>query len=735
MLQCESNELNMVGPKGNNNISGGISNTNSFNSGSMVPTVISTDSGINSKQPTHTKPSSHSKTTLADIRSDTLRSNVSNNSTGNSTCRSEQNNNDCPTQINYNANTTSSEHIRIMSHPALSSPAPPSVATSATGISPPWQNRSGHFADGMSASGYPPPTGMHAAYQLSSSPVVFSTHQSPNGITYSPSNGGHNYPAQILNGFPNGLPPAPPLTTIQYQQQQQDASSVSGSRTKDRNKRKDHSMHRRVNSYDGPPARSYGSIDPSVAMFSGSSGAPPLPRYPGYSNSISMIPDSGSSDGSGTPRKRSNSVEFSRVSEIRKLTGTIRPPPPLPQGRGESKPRGNHFRSRSEDWQQGQMSPIQPQMFPMPVNTDTSPLQQIQQQQSMVYNRGVYMGGDDINDMSPYSGSIHTMNGYSNIAASLRNTKDLSRGDDGGETGGEAVFLLRKGSSHNKSSRASRTKKRHMRQKSAQLFMEDVKGTEQLPSCRDIIFLLLFVFHLLGIIYLGRTYGNEALRIHDEYPKDSESSVTIIITNLIYISGLSGLFAIVVSGFTLLLMANFANQIVQVALVLSITFSFVWGTIGIGLSPKKIVPITGIIALAFSVCYAFMVLDRIPFAAANLNAGLTGILANPGAVFVSFIFQILTLGWSIYYVFVAIGVYDAINEGEINESSQSVRIMYYFLLAISYYWTQHVFLVSNLSLEFLIDVLVLESTHTHLLFVLCVCAYLLQKEYCTSYGS
>lgn len=231
-----------------------------------------------------------------------------------------------------------------------------------------------------------------------------------------------------------------------------------------------------------------------------------------------------------------------------------------------------------------------------------------------------------------------------------------------------------------------------MRQQSAQIFMEDVKGTEQLPSCRDILFILLFVFHLLGIVYLGRTYGNEATRIHDESPEDADLSVTIIGTNLIYISALSGFFAIVVSGLTLMLMTNFPAKIVHVALVLSITFSFVWGTIGIGLSPKKVVPITGIAALIMCVCYTFMVWDRIPFASANLNAGLKGILANPGAIFIAFVFQIVSLGWSVYYVFVALGVYDAIEEGNINESFHPTGLIYYILLGVSYYWTLNVFL-------------------------------------------
>lgn len=222
--------------------------------------------------------------------------------------------------------------------------------------------------------------------------------------------------------------------------------------------------------------------------------------------------------------------------------------------------------------------------------------------------------------------------------------------------------------------------------------MEEVKGTEQLPSCRDLGFFMLFVFHLLGIVYLGRTYGNEALQMHDDSPEDNDSSVTFIFKNLIYLAGLSGVFAMVISGLTLLLMTTIANKIVQVALILSISFSFVWGTMGIGLSPKKIVPIAGIIALALSVAYAFIVWDRIPFAAANLNAGLSGILANPGAVIVSFVFQVLALGWSVYYIFVGGGVYDAIQYGEIDESFEGAGYVYYCLLGVSYYWTLHVFL-------------------------------------------
>lgn len=252
--------------------------------------------------------------------------------------------------------------------------------------------------------------------------------------------------------------------------------------------------------------------------------------------------------------------------------------------------------------------------------------------------------------------------------------------------GGEAVFLAKKG----KNRKSPSARKMHMRQRSAQLFMEDVKGVEQLPACRDIIFLMLFVFHLLGIVYLGNTYGFEGLRYHDEM--DSDSTVTIVYSNVIYISCLSGGLAVVISALALLLMTAIARKIVQIALILTITLSFAWGTIGVGLSPKKIVPATGIIALALSVAYTFIVWDRIPFAAANLNSGLNGIRANPGAVIITFFFQFLALGWSIYYSYVGVGVYDAMEEGDIDLTFRGMKVAVYAALGLSYYWTLQVFL-------------------------------------------
>ena len=389
--------------------------------------------------------------------------------------------------------------------------------------------------------------------------------------------------------------------------------------------------HRRVRSYSGP--QSYGS-------------------FPGE------MPPPGPPTGPPPPLPSGRRSDFSPRSEIMKLAGgSFRGPT------GSISPR----RSPNDSYHGMPPSPVLP--------TPTS-------------LRGSFHFPDDprvsFSPRTPVEGGLGV---YGMDGATPGMVPGLQVNTPRSDTGGEAVFLAQKKTKHHRGS----SRKMHMRQRSAQLFMEDVKGVEQQPKCRDLIFLLLFVFHLLGIVYLGNTYGYEALRFHDEM--ESEGSVTIIYNNVIYISCVSGIVAILISALALALMTAIARKIVQIALILTITLSFAWGTIGIGLSPKKVVPATGIFALALSVAYAIIVWDRIPFAAANLNTGLSGIHANPGAVLIAFFFQFLALGWSIYYTYVVVGVYDAVQVGDIDVGMKGMRIFIYVALGISYYWTLHVFLV------------------------------------------
>jgi len=245
---------------------------------------------------------------------------------------------------------------------------------------------------------------------------------------------------------------------------------------------------------------------------------------------------------------------------------------------------------------------------------------------------------------------------------------------------GEPVFQARR------NKRSASMRKMHMRQQSAQLFMEEVKGVEQAPACRNVLFVLLFLFHLVGMAFLGNTYGPDAF-VEQEDPEDD--LVAISYRNVIYVACLCGAFAVTLSTLALVLMTVISKKLVQVALIVTIALAFAWGTIGIGLSPKNFVPITGIICFALSIGYTFVVWERIPFSSSNLHTGLSGIRANSGTVVVAFAFQFLALLWTVYFAYVVIGVYDAVSIGHL-QLSHEMQVFVYSVLGISYYWTFHV---------------------------------------------
>lgn len=269
----------------------------------------------------------------------------------------------------------------------------------------------------------------------------------------------------------------------------------------------------------------------------------------------------------------------------------------------------------------------------------------------------------------------------------------------------EAVF---------QANRRGKSRKMHMRQQSAQLFMEPIKGVKQTRACRDVLFVLLFLLQLAGMAYLGMTYGHDVYlgehAVEDIANLDDhsgledgdveevmvdleEDSVAISYRNVIYVTCLCGLFSVAISTLALVIMTMIAKRLVQVSLILTISLSFAWGTIGIGVSPQNVVPITGIIALMLSVGYTFIVWDRIPFAAANLYTGLSGVRANAGTVMIAFAFQGLSLFWTVFFAHVLIGVYNAIYKGDL-VLSVHMSLLVYIMLGISYYWTYHVLMVS-----------------------------------------
>ena len=226
--------------------------------------------------------------------------------------------------------------------------------------------------------------------------------------------------------------------------------------------------------------------------------------------------------------------------------------------------------------------------------------------------------------------------------------------------------------------------RQHMRHHSAQLAMTDIKGTVQKPKCHHVLFVFLFYAQLIAMLVVSTTYGHSAMtKYHNAEVAEVESYI-LQYPHVLQMAICAGFFACAFSGLTLLLLTVFSSDVIQICLIFSIIMSFAWGTVGIGFQPTSFVPITGIIALAFCIGYAFVVWGRIPFAAANLKCGLAGVPL--GLVLVSYMFQIVALGWSIVWTFGLLGLYDYL----LTENTSTKTSMFYFLFAISYWWTLQV---------------------------------------------
>jgi Plasma-membrane choline transporter len=236
----------------------------------------------------------------------------------------------------------------------------------------------------------------------------------------------------------------------------------------------------------------------------------------------------------------------------------------------------------------------------------------------------------------------------------------------------------------------SRRHQYHVRQLSIQQHLvQDAKGVPQPLACRNVFFLLLFVFHLIFLLfYWGPRYAPNALVEHTGYTY----------TSLIAIAGWSGVFAVAVSALLLGFMTYWASHFIQIALFAMITLSFIWGTIGIGVSPKTVVPVTGVIALALAVAYTFIVWDRIPFATANLVTALSGLRDCPSIVAVALFFQLLAGIYSVAFSLVVFGFYDEATQQSVIWSPRRLYTVY-ALLMLSFAWTLQVIQVRGCCLR------------------------------------
>ena len=227
------------------------------------------------------------------------------------------------------------------------------------------------------------------------------------------------------------------------------------------------------------------------------------------------------------------------------------------------------------------------------------------------------------------------------------------------------------------------------------------RGEKQPPAFRDWQYGLIFHIQFIAIITLGSIYTNSFLQTQSQFGNGSDDGsgetqldlMTIILPSLI-----SALTAVMFVFLSFVIMARMGKTFIACSVWTSAVISFMVGITALSLG---IVPL-GILSLfssAIGCCYAFAVRNRIPFAAANLNAALSSIKANAGVTLIVILLGGCMFGWMILWTISLFGVIDVQvvcddeNNGlDNNQCSVEVQQGGWILPWVFFlFWTQQVF--------------------------------------------
>eukprot|EP00956_Cyclotella_meneghiniana_P033375 scaffold95438_cov78-Cyclotella_meneghiniana.AAC.3 len=201
------------------------------------------------------------------------------------------------------------------------------------------------------------------------------------------------------------------------------------------------------------------------------------------------------------------------------------------------------------------------------------------------------------------------------------------------------------------------------------------KGEQQPVTCRDAWAAILFYAQMIAVVSVSVIFGIPVLQngVSDASQSDQQvesEDAPADYTGIAYIVSSTAGVAFLLSGVSLFVMTLCPKFLIQFSLLFSLAMSlvmcvtaFMYGGVLGG--------VFGFIIFALSACYTYYVWRRIPFAAANLNTGMTAVKAN-GCIFImAYGFVALTWVYTSVWFIAVIGVNDQTNivdeNGEVTE--------------------------------------------------------------------
>ncbi len=193
------------------------------------------------------------------------------------------------------------------------------------------------------------------------------------------------------------------------------------------------------------------------------------------------------------------------------------------------------------------------------------------------------------------------------------------------------------------------------------------KGEVQPKKFNDVFYSVLFFAHLVALgCALPFVLGQG----------DNGGGGAGDLGSMVYFVCVCAVFSVGLSTVSLGFMMKFSNQLVKMALFFQIGTSFVMA-IFLFMSGSIMMALLCSLSFLVTVCYAFAVWSRIPFAAANLNTALVAVRANLGLTLIAYVVLFVAFVFSLAWTTISNAVLDTYPGMA-------------FLLFLSYFWTHQV---------------------------------------------
>jgi Plasma-membrane choline transporter len=210
-------------------------------------------------------------------------------------------------------------------------------------------------------------------------------------------------------------------------------------------------------------------------------------------------------------------------------------------------------------------------------------------------------------------------------------------------------------------------------------------GEKQETRCNDPIFALLFYVCIGAIVAVAAIKGPSALTA----PKSNVNFEPYIIYTIVI-----AIVSILVSGVALSVLMCIPETLIKISLIFVTIMALVWAVLAF-VTGSIAMGVIGIIFFLISVCYAWAVWSRIPFATINLVTAITAVKANMGVVIYAYIFTAVAGLWSFTWSVAVVGVFDETYTCDDNNVCSNPNYGYLFLLFLAFFFGHQVFQVRN----------------------------------------